>query len=576
MRGLRLQWAVALLVLCGLTLFQSPAWGAELSHRILINHVGYRPDAAKVCLMSGSEPRSFSIVDVKTHSTVFQGTMRPRKGAFGVRLVGDFSQVVREGSYYVQVGDERSFGFQISAGVYDDAIGKCVQYFSIQRCGPSKTGYAAPCHLDDGRRLDTGSGWKKKSHRDVTGGWHDACDFRKWVEFTIQGMIGLGRVSETLELAGGNGRILEELRWGNRYFLSMQTDAGWVMNYCGGDDGQYLTDNIVGTEDDRPLHTEPASFMHERVERLAQYNFVIAEALTARIARKSDPQYANKCLDAAVRCYDWCDKNFYANRATELGVAVLASVELYKTTGDAKYLKEAVAYADRLLAIQVAKPIDGPSGIRGYFMTSSRDDEPSRHVWRGAQHLIGLCELYTAAPGHAEAKRWKEAIRLYCEEFILPLARRSEFDLVPWGLYRSEDPGGNRQIGRYWVRYLSVTDNARQGGINANIGSTAIGLSKASRILANNELKVLAQRQLDWILGANPFGASTVEQVGNNQPARFVNKKLKIPPLIPGAVMNGIGGTKDDRPHLKPASWQNCEYWTPPVAYTMWLMAELQ
>ena len=204
------------------------------------------------------------------------------------------------------------------------------------------------------------------------------------------------------------------------------------------------------------------------------------------------------------------------------------------------------------------------------------DTDNAKTVFQGPKHLIGLCDLYETVPDHGDAPRWKEAIRMYCEEYIFQLAEPNDFHLVPWGLFLAKDPGGNRKIGDYWVRYLSITDQAREGGINANIASSGIGLLKASRILENEELKMLAQRQLDWILGANPFNASTVEKVGNNQPLRFINKRLKIPPLIPGAVMNGIGGTEDDHPHLKAGSWQNCEYWTPPVAYTMWLMAELQ
>jgi len=99
---------------------------------------------------------------------------------------------------------------------------------------------------------------------------------------------------------------------------------------------------------------------------------------------------------------------------------------------------------------------------------------------------------------------------------------------------------------------------------------------QASKVLENEKLKIYAQRQLDWIIGSNPLNMSTAEEIGHNQPIRFINKRLNIPPLIPGAVMNGIGGTIDDLPHLKPGSWQNCEYWTPPVSHTMWLMAELQ
>ncbi len=86
----------------------------------------------------------------------------------------------------------------------------------------------------------------------------------------------------------------------------------------------------------------------------------------------------------------------------------------------------------------------------------------------------------------------------------------------------------------------------------------------------------IRQWQLDWILGVNPFDASTMTGVGQNQPKQFVTGEFKpVTPLIDDAVMNGIGGTPDDAPGLKPGSWQTCEYWTPTVCYTMWLMSEL-
>ena len=47
-------------------------------------------------------------------------------------------------------------------------------------------------------------------------------------------------------------------------------------------------------------------------------------------------------------------------------------------------------------------------------------------------------------------------------------------------------------------------------------------------------------------------------------------------PVLPGAVMNGLGGTADDQPARYDGSYHTAEYWTPMVSFTMWLMAELQ
>jgi hypothetical protein len=104
-----------------------------------------------------------------------------------------------------------------------------------------------------------------------------------------------------------------------------------------------------------------------------------------------------------------------------------------------------------------------------------------------------------------------------------------------------------------------------------------VGLFKAARLLKDPGLAVIAQRQLDWILGVNPFNSSTVIGVGRNNPAHYDVSYWFNPgtPVIPGAVMNGIGGTSNDMPDQKPGEWETCEYWTPMVCYTMWLMSEL-
>ncbi len=551
-------------------------WAMEPSSEILTNHVGYLPEVAKFCLMQGDQALEFKVINTQSGKKVYNGSMVLRKGTFGSYLEGDFSDLREEGTFYITVKDKKSAPFRIARDIYEEAIKKCVTYFSIQRCGPSETGYAAPCHIDDGRRLDTGPGWPMEAHRDVSGGWHDAGDYRKWVAFTLYGMIGLNKVAEILEPEWGEQQILDELRWGNRYFLNMQNDSGYVMNYCGGDDGMYLSDNQTGTADDRPIHTEPASFVHNNTDRTAQFNFVIAESLTARIFRTSDPDYSRKCSDAAVRCWEWCDLNFYANTALEMGAALLACTELYKTTGDRIFIEKAISYADRLLEIQVKEPVDNIYHIKGFFKSSSRDEEPSRHGWHGPQHIIGLCELYNILPSHEKADQWKEAVRMYSEDYVLKLVELNNFNLAPIGLFRSTDPAGYQKIGEYWTRFLTITENnAWGGGINANAASTGIGLLYAARLLNNPQLKAIAQRQLDWIVGCNPLNMSTAEEIGHNQPVRFINHTLNIPPLIPGAVMNGIGGTVDDRAHMNPGSWQNCEYWTPPTIHTMWLMAEL-
>jgi hypothetical protein len=154
--------------------------------------------------------------------------------------------------------------------------------------------------------------------------------------------------------------------------------------------------------------------------------------------------------------------------------------------------------------------------------------------------------------------------------------------IVPYGFYALGDPGGNQKLGSYWYRwFMEITGTAAIEqywvGINANLASTGVGLSRAGTLLNTPAYLSLAQRQLDWILGCNPFNASTVIGAGYNQPTiyRFSALSPAIP-AIDGAVMVGIGGTQLDQPALDEGSYHTCEYWTPMVAYTTWLMAEIQ
>ncbi|MCK5281042.1 MAG: glycoside hydrolase family 9 protein, partial [Cyclobacteriaceae bacterium] len=130
--------------------------------------------------------------------------------------------------------------------------------------------------------------------------------------------------------------------------------------------------------------------------------------------------------------------------------------------------------------------------------------------------------------------------------------------------------------GKYMYRYFMEPELDWWVGNNALITSTGVGLLKAAEILNDDRLAHLAQRQLDWVQGANPFNYSTMIGVGFNGHKHFDGSTfLPGTPVIPGAVLNGIGGDHDDMPDLKDGSWQTCEYWTPMVAYTLWLMAEI-
>ena len=105
-----------------------------------------------------------------------------------------------------------------------------------------------------------------------------------------------------------------------------------------------------------------------------------------------------------------------------------------------------------------------------------------------------------------------------------------------------------------------------------NITDTALFLNRAAEITGDQTYRTVAQRQLDWVMGCNPFDASAIEGVGYNQPLRGLYGEFFPPtPQIPGAVSIGLSPGS-----FSPETYGNGpnEYDMPVVGNVLWLMAD--
>ena len=475
----------------------------DLNVDLLINHVGYVPSAGKKIVTKGKANGKFEITDLETRTVVFTGFFHPEPGDFGDYSVGDFSDLKRTGHYYIEYDTLRSWPFVISPSVYKPAMDMIVSYFSLQRCGSSTTGYLSPCHIDDGVRMDNGK------HQDVSGGWHDASDLRKWVDATIYGMIGLSKTYELQNQTENNRiKILEELMWGNQYFLKMQEPQGYIMNYVGGDvqkhsDSNRWTNNeiekeggelkfvkpnagsstsdmlLFGTKDDRVIRTDP-------VGMIGQYNFITSEAIMARITKTGNPEYSQKCLLAAKKCFEWCGGNKEDEDTGVIGASIQAALEMFKTTKQETYRIFATDQAAKLKKLQ-SEIKDGK--MSGFFRISASAAEPYKNLWQGCMEFISLCDLTEAFPQHKDVSVWKEMIAGYANNYLSFFSQKNSFGIVSFGLYAGKDPGGNRKEGDYWYRYFMYPEPEWWVGINSNLASAGIGLVKAAEVLKDEKLR---------------------------------------------------------------------------------------
>lgn len=542
---------------------------------IAMCHAGYLPDARKTVLYRYSgefPPDDFSLRDIGGPPKPFQQT-RPLEKASGVIecFRGDFSDLQREAMYQVMVGDERSVPFFIGPEVWRRTLTRAVGYYRYQRCGVEVPGVHPACHLDDARRRDNGA------HVDTTGGWHDAGDLRKWMGATLFNGLALLRLERNLgeawDPAGSGARaLLEEVRWGNRYFLKMQDSGGLVFaDVAGGVNGDnsdnHWTDNKTGTSDDRYLN--PAKSGRN------QAMFTMLEAMAAQAYRRSDPEYAALCLKAAERCWNASKRT---GGTLDVSWWTLAALELNRATRREPYATAACLYGAQLLGLQTVEFIGAQKEIRGFWRESESSAEAFTSNTSSALPGLALLELNAAFPQHQDTARWRDAVRMHLEEYLLPLASRSAYEIVPFAIYR-----GTRSQELYrplageltYRFFMPCRSGAKWMGLTSHLESNALLLAMAAGTFGQRKYRDLAYRQFEWVMGANPFGACLMTGEGMRNPyphSRFVG-------LIPGGILNGIAGNAKDEPVLDTEygfDWRTTEYWSPHNAWYIWAHSVLE
>jgi hypothetical protein len=567
---------------------------------IALNHLGFRAAVSKTLIVriTPATPKVEScLVEDVVPPFRTQIQLRRAESDFGAVLVADLSALNRPSLYQVTLGQERndqtqiinsveqwehSVPFFVREDVWRRTLPKAVGYYRYQRCGVDVPRVHPACHLDDARRRDNGE------HVDLVGGWHDAGDVRKWMDVTLLNGIALLRLRRELVPREGDPtgeQLLDEVRFGNRYFLKMQDNDGRVWHdTAGGVNGDnsdnHWTDNMIGTADDRYVDTSKP----EDVSAI----FVALEALAAQSYAASDAPYAAQCLAAAKKAWHaWKDRS---SRTLELAWWIMAGCELWCATHDDAIREETGRSVEQLLANQVQSYIGGQRAIRGFWLERNAAPgkpapEPYVDLVFSAMPPIALLEFASTFPEQNESRHCIDAARMYVE-YVMPMTERNAYRVMPVGLYRGTlTPETYRPLaGDLTYRYfLPVRKQFWWQGGNCHLAQHALLLARLAEVEGNNvdnsthskTYVDLAYRQLEWIMGANPFSACmmTGEGVRNPYPhSRFVG-------LIPGGIMNGIAGNASDEPVLDleyGIDWRTCEYWSPHVAFYIWANAALE
>ncbi len=328
---------------------------------IRVNQVGFKAaDYKSAVIISDADisGSSFKVIESKTGKEALTSKISPKPtgwGNFPYGYSADFTSLNREGKYYIDVAGRKSPEFLISSRNYSNIIDSLLKFYKVQRCGPTNPILHDVCHLFDSPKL---VGDLRAGGIDVTGGWHDAGDYTKFLNttaFTTYMLLFSYEFNKTRyeKDSDKNGvpDILDEAKVGLDWLLRCNYAPGKLVIQV-----QDLKDQTVGwrmPENDTLRFDRPA-FAGIGKNLVGLYSATMSLASRIWKDRIKNAEFSEKCLNAANNIYAVrnavpdVDKNpvgLYQD-SKFWGKLALGAIEMYNTTKKQEYLREAQVYAD--------------------------------------------------------------------------------------------------------------------------------------------------------------------------------------------------------------------------------------
>ena len=491
---------------------------AAATEMILVNQVGYLPDAEKVALIrSGAE--EFDVIDAVTGKVVLKGrTGEPRYWELSgdtVRAV-DFSSMVTPGTYRLCLAgtDNCSGDFRIAGDVYNEIAKASVKSFYLNRSGIEiKEVYggkwARPAgHPDTVVIVHKSATSKSRPEGTVIsspGGWYDAGDYNKYIvnssitNYTLLLFYQLyPEYCRSLNLnipESGNeiADVVDELLYNLRWYLTMQDPED------GGVYHKLTNDNFYGFE--MPHEATRPRYVVQK-STAAALDFAAVTAMAGRVfaGNPSDELKALSaiCLDASAKAMKWAEANPDKIYTQPKDISTGAygddnlSDELFWAKAETALSTGVVPGPDFLSGIKVGTPTWNQSATLGLISLALAEDDSFSELQDEAIALI---------VGYADELAEKSAASPY----------RISLDWFAWG---------------------STSDVANQ----ALIKIIAMKLTGDKKYLPS------VQADVNWLLGTNPTGYCFVTGFGTLSPMNIHHRPSgadRVPEPYPGFLVGG-------------------------------------
>lgn len=321
---------------------------------IMTDQIGYQPDETKTAVFRDvTNETNFSVVNADSGQVVYTGELSAPtfySSADENNWTGDFSAVTEAGTYYITCGGlDQSYSFTIGNNVYDSLLDDSVKMLYLQRCGTevkdSTFGHAA-CH-------DTlATVYHTNEKIDVSGGWHDAGDYGRYVVPGAKSVADLliaydanpKLFSDSIGIPeSGNGvpDVLDEVRYELEWMLKMQDSQ------TGGVHHKVSCENFPGYV---MPETETDELIVTPVSTTATADFCASMAMAYEYYQKFDKGFAEKCLNAAKNAWAFLQKNpnfIFSNPSdittgdygdtSDIDERYWAAAQMWRATGEDTY-----------------------------------------------------------------------------------------------------------------------------------------------------------------------------------------------------------------------------------------------
>ncbi|MGH9535535.1 MAG: glycoside hydrolase family 9 protein [Terriglobales bacterium] len=596
-------------------LFLAPAAHAQL--RVLVNQVGYEPQARKVAIIEGNpgdHPTAFALVNAETGATVLRGPVQPRGQVYDWRQrlpsgrhrlwlfwTADFSAWRGSGHYLLRVGRAQSCPFAIQMDVLErNTISNVIYYFKGQRA--SGVFDRADEHIPDlahpGRFLDLRGGWY-----DATGdyGIHlSELGFTNY--FDVQPMpLSTWSLLTTYQVLAARHdpnftqylrRLLDEGLFGADFLVRAQRPGeSFIPGISVPGVHKWARDRRMDNPNYRPkiktrpagaggvlAHPAPRPYPYQISFRAGGGVAIAALALASTMppdGRFSPARYRQ----AAESAYRFLAAH---NRAMNGGPpnllddysALLAATELYRATRQAAYLADANRWANAVMA-QL-----GSRGPYHDYWQVARGPRPFFHPTDAGLPVVSLLQYATIADA-VQRRRALAAVRRSLQ-FELWVTRQAN---NPFGYARQLVQMGPRGPIRTAFFFPHDTNAAPWWqGENGRLASLAAAARLAAPYFRQDarfhaDLEGYAWDQLDWILGRNPYGACMLNGSGHGSAPYMFFRSWQYT-SAPGSVVNGITAGFHGEDSIaynigyaitgKDDDWRWTEQWLPHAAWYLY------